>query len=124
MFDIDFFKKVNDNFGHLVGDQVLKELARLIQSQLRTSDLLFRFGGEEFIVVLPQQDAQTALSIAEKIRVNVASYEFTEAGHISVSLGVTQYHQGEHLNEVLTRADAALYQAKSSDTNNTQLIEK
>ena len=117
MLDIDHFKMVNDKFGHSVGDQVLKHLCHLIRSMIRQGDLLIRWGGEEFLLLLPATDIAAASSIAENIRLKVEVEEFETAGNISISLGVAQLQQGDSTDTLLKQVDCALYQAKRDGRN-------
>jgi diguanylate cyclase (GGDEF)-like protein len=113
-FDIDHFKSVNDNYGHLVGDQILKSISTQCKELLRSSDMLARWGGEEFVIILPLVDLAGAVQVAEKMRVLIAEYIFEQVGHISCSFGVSQYQKGDSPNSLLHRTDTAMYQAKSS----------
>lgn len=113
-FDIDHFKSVNDSYGHLVGDQILKSISTQCKELLRSSDMLARWGGEEFVVILPLVDLAGAVQVAEKVRVFIAEYIFEQVGHISCSFGVSQYQKGDSPNSLLHRTDTAMYQAKSS----------
>lgn len=120
MFDIDHFKKVNDQHGHAVGDMVLKEIVRRAQDQLRTTDLLARIGGEEFITLLPETDMAGALLTAERLRAAVCTTPITTisgAVHTSISVGVVQLRSHESLDALLSRADQTLYQAKNQGRN-------
>ncbi len=116
-FDIDYFKKINDNFGHLVGDAVLRDLAQLVEHHLRESDLLARWGGEEFIVLLLHTHVSVAAELAEILRQLVVQKEFVSAGHISCSFGVTQWRNDESEDALLQRVDGLLYQAKETGRN-------
>ena len=122
MLDLDHFKSVNDNFGHEFGDYVLKEFAVLLQETVRQSDMVFRFGGEEFIILLPQTDLDGAAHTAEKIRCNCADKMITDNNYtvqMTVSIGVTSYDQKLHNTSgcMISYADEALYQAKESGRN-------
>lgn len=118
MADIDYFKKVNDTHGHLVGDSLLKGFAAVLKSQVRRNDTVSRYGGEEFIVLLPETDVEGAYAVGEKIRAVLAAKEWTvkesgnRIGQIKASFGIAQYVMGETGNQVVERADKALYQAK------------
>jgi len=119
MLDIDYFKRVNDVHGHSVGDEVLIVYSKLIQSNLRSSDIFCRVGGEEFIIILPHTNAQTAKKIAEKLRTSVA--EAHKILDITMSFGVTQYIYGEDEHHLDTRVDKALYKAKTSGRNRVEV---
>ena len=111
-FDIDHFKEVNDKYGHVVGDKVLCEYTHLISSKLRDVDELFRVGGEEFVILIPQTDKESAARLAEKLRKAVASYK--KIVPITMSFGVTEYEVCESAESFYDRADKALYEAKES----------
>jgi len=122
MFDIDHFKKVNDRCGHLAGDQVLKTVASTVQKAIRDVDLLCRYGGEEFIVVLPETDLEPALGGAERLRRELEELVVhTDSGpvKVTVSLGVAALHEepGPNLERLISRADDALYAAKAAGRN-------
>ncbi len=117
MFDIDHFKKVNDKFGHSIGDQVLKHLSLLIRGLVRQGDLLIRWGGEEFLILLPSTQLEEAGPFAERIRQEVEREQFDIAGSITISLGVAQLRDGDSTDTLLKRVDGALYQAKQSGRN-------
>lgn len=115
MFDIDYFKNVNDEYGHDVGDEVLIEYTKLISSFLRDTDVFCRIGGEEFMIILPTASKENALKIAEKIRKEVETYN--KIVPITMSFGVTQYIKGEDIEFIFKRADSALYRAKEAGRN-------
>ncbi len=121
MIDIDYFKKINDNYGHLVGDAVLREVARIIRENLREIDSLARFGGEEFSVMLPETDKASAIMAAERISSRVSQERikvFDEALSVSISVGVATFPQNTLYPDVLIEvADKALYKAKLSGRN-------
>lgn len=112
IFDIDHFKQVNDQQGHLHGDRVLQELARLFDESVRETDVLARYGGEEFVVVMPHTDAEGACFFAERLRAAVAGRM-----SITVSGGVAAAQEGDSPETLIARADAALYNAKTSGRN-------
>lgn len=112
MFDIDHFKRVNDTRGHLVGDDLLRELAGLVMEHIRSLDTLFRYGGEEFLVTVPHVALDGALRMAEKLRVLVAGHVFAHDLRITISLGVAQLIPGETGDTLMRRVDTALYRAK------------
>jgi len=117
MFDIDHFKQVNDEYGHDVGDQVLIELVRLVSSQIREVDLFARWGGEEFLVLLPNTKPETGLNLAHRLRQQIEAHDFEGPPHLTISLGIARYQPSESLESFLKRADVALYQAKNQGRN-------
>lgn len=117
MLDIDHFKNINDQFGHAAGDLVLKELVMRVKGQLRESDSLVRWGGEEFLMLLPHCTLDDALGLAEKLRKSIADNAFPEAGSVQISIGVSEYRSPETFNEWLNRTDRAMYRAKSEGRN-------
>jgi len=125
MVDIDFFKKVNDTYGHAVGDEVLKAVSRMFQQSIRSTDLAARYGGEEFAVMMPETELQDAITFAEKIRSLVEAAEVpTAAGplRITVSIGVSTvpHTRIRTAHEVVVAADRALYRAKKNGRNQVQ----
>jgi len=117
IFDIDFFKKINDTYGHLAGDKVLQEVAEVVRQNIRKSEYFVRWGGEEFIVLLPGTGLQSAQMVAEKIRRAVEEHAFDEVGRVTCSFGVTQLHPDDTIATFLQRADEALYEAKRGGRN-------
>jgi len=117
MLDIDRFKAINDHHGHAVGDRVLQQLGELLQSRFRQSDIVARWGGEEFIALLPETRFDGARKLAEDIRKSVEAADFQDLGPLTVSLGAVQYRAGEARREVTKRADDALYAAKHAGRN-------
>jgi diguanylate cyclase (GGDEF)-like protein len=128
MMDIDNFKDFNDTYGHQLGDEVLKSVARAVKNILRANDVTARYGGEEFVVILPETDAPQAMIAAEKIRAIVESLEIVhgeERLHVTISLGVAAFpqHAGEK-EELIRLADEALYTSKHKGKNRVSLSEK
>ncbi len=123
MFDIDHFKAINDRFGHLAGDRTLVELAHLVSLHLRAVDMLARWGGEEFMVMMPYCRAADALKAAERLRKLIADYAFPEVAKVTVSLGVTELHPDEPCENALKRVDDAMYQAKAAGRDTLCLID-
>jgi diguanylate cyclase len=125
VFDIDHFKRINDNFGHQAGDRVIKVIGRSIAKRLREVDFFCRYGGEEFVALMPETDAGVALEVLEKVRDAIASAAFNykeQPMSITVSVGLTEFKTGDDLVTAFERADQALYSAKSSGRNRCQLI--
>jgi diguanylate cyclase (GGDEF)-like protein len=114
VIDIDHFKRVNDAFGHLIGDEVLLLLSRLMRSTFRFHDHLYRFGGEEFVVLMRCTDTGAAFTALERLRRNVAGYRFPQIEHITVSIGVTALRAGDSPSSAFERADRALYHVKQN----------
>lgn len=123
MADIDYFKKINDSFGHAGGDRVLKEFCRIVQDCIRSSDALGRWGGEEFLLVLPNSAHSGAAELAERIRSQLESHEFSDVHKITASFGVAVYQQDETWEHWLHRADMALYLAKAAGRNRVEMEE-
>ncbi len=117
--DVDHFKKINDAYGHAVGDRVLKKLVELIKKKIRIVDHVFRWGGEEFLVLLPDTKIDDAVSSAERIRTTIASYQFDTVVNVRVSIGATEQTEHDTINDLLNYADCALYQAKRNGRNRT-----
>ncbi|MCC5044559.1 MULTISPECIES: GGDEF domain-containing protein [Xanthomonas] len=115
--DIDHFKRVNDTFGHLYGDEVLLLVAQLMQRCFRQDDLLFRFGGEEFVIVLRGVDRDTAVSLFERFRRAVAEHSFPQVGTVTLSTGIVELSDGRLISQMLDEADKALYWAKQHGRN-------
>lgn len=117
MFDIDHFKTINDKHGHLAGDKVLQELCELVQDNIRQSDFLARWGGEEFVLLTPGVGLRNAGKFAEKLRLLIEDYEFSVGEQITCSFGVSCYQASEEISTFMQRADQALYKAKDDGRN-------
>lgn len=117
MLDLDHFKTVNDKYGHAVGDEALRQLADLMKSRFRTTDITARWGGEEFMALLPETAIDGARTLAEDFRLAVEGTVFPDAGRMTVSLGVVQYDDGQSPDALVKRADEALYAAKEAGRN-------
>jgi diguanylate cyclase (GGDEF)-like protein len=120
MFDIDFFKRINDQFGHLAGDHVLRELARIVQDRIRRDEVFARYGGEEFVIVLPETSLAGAVALAENLRTRVASHGFSFQGEqipVTISIGCALLQDDKAATDLIQRADEKLYQAKRSGRN-------
>ena len=113
IFDLDRFKSVNDRFGHAAGDKVLHRVAQLVKSQVRSTDYLFRWGGEEFLIILPETTLESASQVAERIRAGIQDLRFeTSAISTTASQGMTAYRPEEVFAATISRADNALAKAK------------
>ena len=117
MIDIDHFKRVNDTFGHLIGDEVLLLLARLMRSTFRFNDQLYRFGGEEFVVLMRCNGETQAAGALERLRTNTENYLFPQVGHITISVGFSEVRAGDTPSGAFERADKAVYYAKEHGRN-------
>ena len=123
--DIDHFKRVNDNFGHDVGDIVIKQFASLMQKCAREQDLVCRSGGEEFLIFLPHVGLDVAFKIAERLRLSIESHEFEQVGQVTTSIGISRWPEfSEDIDTVLKQADRALYSAKEAGRNRTHLVDQ
>lgn len=117
LFDLDFFKKVNDTYGHDIGDEVLKTICSLVQANLRETDLLGRWGGEEFLIILPETDLAGAIKTAEKLRSILAEHKHETAGTVTSSFGVAQRLINTTLTYFFRQVDEAMYTAKNNGRN-------
>ncbi len=124
--DIDNFKKINDTYGHLIGDEILKMMGAVLQNYVRKDTKAYRYGGEEFVVLLPNADKKVAHLVAERIRhvIENKGYQVEQNGyiHFTASFGATQRQEGESAKEVLERADKALYKAKKEGKNRVVIL--
>jgi diguanylate cyclase (GGDEF)-like protein len=121
MFDIDFFKRINDQYGHLAGDHVLRELARVVQDRIRREEVFARYGGEEFAILLPETSLEGAVSLAESLRSRVAEHRFvfqSEAIPVTISIGCAMLAPGDRVaSDLIQRVDEKLYEAKRTGRN-------
>ena len=126
LMDIDHFKKVNDRYGHLIGDEVLEKVAELVREDVRIADSVGRYGGEEFIVVLPKTDLPSAVIVAERIREIIEATEMTASEgkvlSVTVSQGLCGYREGDDKGSLISRADEALYRAKETGRNRVETL--
>jgi diguanylate cyclase (GGDEF)-like protein len=123
MFDIDDFKKVNDEYGHQVGDNVLIEMSSIVSERLRKTDIFARYGGEEFIILMPETDIVRAAEVAEHLRQSIGSHKIAGVPYsITCSFGVTEYGHGESDKDIISRADFALYGAKNKGKNRVEAL--
>lgn len=120
IYDVDLFKKINDTHGHETGDKILIELSNLVKKSIRKSDEVFRVGGEEFAIIVPETDADGALILAEKIRKEVEEHQFYKNLKVTVSLGVSDSNSGKTISDIYRQADDALYKAKNSGRNKVE----
>lgn len=122
MIDIDHFKSVNDTYGHDIGDEVLKHLAKIVQDTIRQIDIFARWGGEEFLVLSPNTDLKSIQVVAEKLRLAIAEAEFPEVSHITVSQGISTFEAEDTFKRLFKRADMGLYHAKEHGRNQVGVI--
>jgi len=122
LIDIDNFKKVNDNYGHQTGDYVLQTISSLFSSSVRKSDLVGRWGGEEFLIISLEEDLEKVRVFSEKLRSLVESQHFDQVGVVTCSFGVAHYVQGDTVDSLLSRTDVALYDAKAAGRNCVKVI--
>lgn len=122
MYDIDYFKRVNDSFGHDVGDVVLQALTGLVKEHIRANDVPARWGGEEFMILMPQSSLEAARDAAEKLRLAIAAHQFHKCGELTVSFGVAAFEPQDDLNALLKRVDDALYRAKALGRNRVEVL--
>jgi len=123
MFDIDYFKKLNDTFGHLTGDAVLIGITQLVSQKIRALDVFARWGGEEFMVLLPETNLKGAIKMAEKLRGIIEEETFEKTGKVTCSFGVTCYKEDESFDSFTGRVDTAMYQAKEEGRNRVITIQ-
>ena len=121
LYDVDNFKAVNDSHGHQIGDRVLIQLSQFVPTLLRNTDLLARWGGEEFVILAPGSDGEMTYQAAEKLRKAVEQFKFDEIGTVTCSFGVAQYVYGDTADSLISRADDALYRAKLNGRNRVEL---
>lgn len=122
--DLDHFKTINDHFGHEVGDAVIKIFAQTSKENIRETDILARWGGEEFIFLIPATDLDSTLAIAEKLRSATEKITLPPVGHIAASFGVTQFDDSDQVESFIKRADDALYLAKNKGRNCVEVLLK
>jgi diguanylate cyclase (GGDEF)-like protein len=120
MFDIDHFKAINDTYGHLAGDVVLREVSRVISANIRNVDIFARWGGEEFIVLSPNNEWKSAWQLAEKLRAQIEKFDFSCPCPVTCSYGVTQFQENDTVDSFIKRVDYALYQAKERGRNRVE----
>jgi diguanylate cyclase len=120
MVDLDLFKQINDRYGHAAGDKVLATVAAQLKSQIRECDYLCRYGGEEFVLVLPETDSNAGFAMLDKLRAYIESCNFhykETPVPVTLSCGIAQFHRGDKIEEVFDRADRAMYLAKQAGRN-------
>ena len=124
ILDIDHFKTINDNYGHQIGDEVLKALPQILRTCIREHDILARWGGEEFMILLPETNIENAFKVAEKIRVKIENQKFTKRYlNLTSSFGVSSLKEDDTPENLIHRADNALYKSKHSGRNLVSIIQ-
>lgn len=117
MFDIDHFKKINDTYGHLIGDDTLRRLTSLINEDKRSNDLVYRYGGEEFFILLKNTELKGSVQLAKRLHKLISDLKIPKVGHITVSMGVVEYGKDESVDDVIKRVDDLMYDAKEAGRN-------
>ena len=121
--DVDHFKQVNDSFGHVYGDEVLLLLAQEMKKHFRREDIILRFGGEEFVIILAATSMENAQNILERFRIHIENFTFPQVGKITISLGLAKITDQDFPPDILEKADKALYYAKENGRNQTHCYE-
>ncbi len=121
LIDLDFFKSVNDTYGHSVGDKILIETAQLLESNIRNIDMVGRWGGEEFLIICPDTNIEQVLCVSEKLRKLIAKYKFSVVHNRTSSFGVATYENSDTISGLIARADRGLYQAKENGRNRVEI---
>ncbi|MGV8130976.1 MAG: GGDEF domain-containing protein [Candidatus Pacearchaeota archaeon] len=122
ILDLDNFKKLNDTYGHLIGDEILKRLALVLKNNIRKYDIISRFGGEEFVILLPNTQIKRAKLVCERIRREVQNDRELKKYSVTFSGGLTEYKKGDSVKKMQLRADKAVYQAKKKGKNRIELL--
>jgi len=122
IIDLDHFKRINDTYGHLTGDKILKRLAEILTKQLRKYDIIARFGGEEFFIVYPNTSISKAKKVGERLRKAVENDKFMKKYNSTFSGGITEYKKGDTKSKMKERVDKALYQAKEAGRNRIKTL--
>ncbi|KXG78729.1 putative diguanylate cyclase YdaM [Fervidicola ferrireducens] len=124
LFDIDNFKKINDCYGHIMGDEALRRVAKVVRERIRKLDVFGRWGGEEFVIVLPGTPVEKAAILAEDLRSNIADIVLPCNERITASFGVTEYEKGDTIDSLIKRADDLMYKSKNEGKNKVNYLKK
>lgn len=124
LIDVDHFKAINDTHGHLVGDDILRELTQSMENSMRPEDTIGRWGGEEFLVIANGTELESAEMLAQRIREGILQHDFATVGRVTVSIGVAQFHPNMSISQTFSTADKALYEAKSAGRNRVVVAEQ
>jgi diguanylate cyclase (GGDEF)-like protein len=122
LIDVDHFKQINDHYGHHVGDKILQEIALVLKKSIRDTDIVGRWGGEEFLIILPNTNKKEAYNVGLKLKENIASYPFYATTQVTISLGGFELQKNMSVNEAMSQADVALYQSKNTGRNQVSVI--
>lgn len=122
IIDVDYFKKVNDTFGHQVGDTTLIEVANILKTNTRETDIVGRWGGEEFVIICPNTNLDGIKILASNIREKIEKHQFPVIGNKTASFGATIYQENDNLENLIARADSALYNAKNNGRNRVEFL--
>jgi diguanylate cyclase (GGDEF)-like protein len=117
IIDLDYFKRVNDTYGHLIGDKTLVKLSKLLSDNIRSIDMVGRWGGEEFMIICPETTSEGGKQLAEKIQSVIERYDFPHIHTMTCSFGISESREGDRIENVVGRADSALYRAKEEGRN-------
>lgn len=121
-FDIDYFKKINDTYGHLEGDNALKSISKLISLNIRSTDIIARWGGEEFVIIMPMTSLEKAFLVTEKFRKLIKDTKFDVIGSVTCSFGITEFKSNDDAGSILLRADKAMYKAKMNGRDKVEIM--
>src|SRR3989344_3726891 len=121
ILDLDNFKKLNDTYGHMIGDKMLKRLGLVMKENTRKYDIISRFGGEEFIILLPNTNIKRAITVCNRLRIKIQQDKETIKYRVTISGGLTEYKKGDSIKRMQQRADKALYQAKKLGKNRIEV---
>ncbi|MBR9869507.1 MAG: GGDEF domain-containing protein [Oceanospirillales bacterium] len=123
LLDIDHFKEVNDTYGHNVGDATLVEFSEILSVRTRKSDVVGRWGGEEFLIIVPQADKVDLVKMAESLRESIVTHTFSSVGKVTASIGLAIHRNDESISKLVYRVDSALYQSKQNGRNQVSVAD-
>lgn len=121
LLDLDHFKQVNDTYGHQAGDEVLKSISKILKDNSRETDIIGRYGGEEFIIIMPETDLKNGSLFAERLRKTIKEFDFNQPPHVTISAGMSKYREDDTAETIVKRSDLLLYQAKENGRNRIEM---